>query len=81
MNEETKEVRNGKKELVQTIVTEVRFGVNEQKQIETTYKDEQRARVYSALSQTLEYMNEEQALIIVVAVVFLAAGYSLCKII
>ena len=81
LNEATKEIRNAKKELLQTIMTEVRFDMNLQKQIKTTYKDEQRARLYKALSQTLEYMNKEQALIIVVAVVFLAAGYILCKMI
>ncbi|WP_219811381.1 hypothetical protein, partial [Campylobacter concisus] len=81
LNEATKEIRNAKKELLQTIMTEVRFDMNLQKQIKTTYKDEQRARLYKALSQTLEHMNKEQALIIVVAVVFLAAGYILCKLI
>ena len=79
LSEATKEIRNVKKELLQTIMTEVRFDMNLQKQIKTTYKNEQKARLYKALSQTLEYMNKEQGLIIVVAVVFLAAGYILCK--
>gem|GEM_PF-3094786 len=79
LNEVTKEIRNAKKELLQTIMTEVRFDMNLQKQI---YKNEQKARIYKALSQVLEYMNKKPALIIiVVAVVFLAAGYILCKLI
>ena len=82
LSEATKEIRNVKKELLQTIMTEVRFDMNLQKQIKTTYKDEQRARLYKALSQTLEYINKKQALIIVVvAVVFSVAGYILCKLI
>ena len=82
LSEATKEIRNVKKELLQTIMTEVRFDMNLQKQIKTTYKNEQKARLYKALSQTLEYINKKQALIIVVvAVVFSVAGYILCKLI
>ena len=82
LSEATKEIRNVKKELLQTIMTEVRFDMNLQKQIKTTYKNEQKARLYKALSQTLEYINKKQALIIVVVgVVCLAAGYILCKLI
>ena len=82
LSEATKEIRNVKKELLQTIMTEVRFDMNLQKQIKMTYKNEQKARLYKALSQALEYMNKKPALIIiVVAVVCLAAGYILCKLI
>ena len=82
LSEATKEIRNVKKELLQTIMTEVRFDMNLQKQNKTTYKNEQKARLYKALSQTLEYINKKQALIIVVvAVVFSVAGYILCKLI
>ena len=79
LSEATKEIRNAKKELLQTIMTEVRFDMNLQKQI---YKNEQKACIYKALSQALEYMNKKPALIIiVVAVVFSVAGYILCKLI
>ena len=81
MNEATERDQEREKELLQTIMTEVRFDMNLQKQIKTTYKGRAEGRSIQSPEPNTEYMNKEQALIIVVAVVFLAAGYILCKII
>lgn len=79
LSEAVSEIRNLRAELSETILTEFKNNKSLQLEASKTYKNEQRARLYKALSQTLEYMNKEQGLIIVVAVVFLAAGYILCK--
>ena len=79
LSEAVSEIRNLRAELSETILAEFKNNKSLQLEASKTYKNEQRARLYKALSQTLEYMNKEQGLIIVVAVVFLAAGYILCK--
>ena len=79
LSEAVSEIRNLRAELSETILAEFKNNTSLQLEARKIYKNEQRARLYKALSQTLEYMNKEQGLIIVVAVVFLAAGYILCK--
>ena len=81
LSEAASEIKNLKSELTETILNEFKNSKSLQLEVSNIYKNEQKARIYKALSQTLEYMNKEQALIIVVAVVFLAAGYILCKMI
>ena len=79
LSEAVSEIKDLKSELSETILAEFKNNTSLRLEASKTYKNEQRARLYKALSQTLEYMNKEQGLIIVVAVVFLAAGYILCK--
>ena len=79
LSEAVSEIRNLRAELSETILAEFKNNTSLQLEASKTYKNEQRARLYKALSQALEYINKEQALIVVVAVVFLAAGYILCK--
>ena len=79
LSEAASEIKNLKSELTETILNEFKNSKSLQLEVSNIYKNEQKARIYKALSQTLEYMNKEQALIVVVAVVFLAAGYILCK--
>ena len=79
LSEAASEIKNLKSELTETILNEFKNNKSLQLEASNIYKNEQKARIYKALSQALEYMNKEQALIVVVAVVFLAAGYILCK--
>lgn len=79
LSEAVSEIRNLRAELSETILAEFKNNTSLQLEARKIYKEEQKARIYKALSQALEYMNKEQALIVVVAVVFLAAGYILCK--
>lgn len=78
LSEAVSEIRNLRAELSETILAEFKNNTSLQLEASKTYK----TRLYKALSQALEYMNKKPALIIiVVAVVFLAAGYILCKLI
>ena len=79
LSEAVSEIRNLRAELSETILAEFKNNTSLQLEARKIYKNEQKARLYKALSQALEYINKEQALIVVVAVVFLAAGYILCK--
>ena len=75
LSEAVSEIRNLRAELSETILAEFKNNKSLQLEASKTYK----TRLYKALSQALEYINKEQAWIAVVAVVFLAAGYILCK--
>lgn len=75
LSEAVSEIRNLRAELSETILAEFKNNKSLQLEASKIYK----MRLYKALSQALEYINKEQALIVVVAVVFLAAGYILCK--
>ena len=78
LSEAVSEIKNLKSELTETILAEFKNNKSLQLEASKTYK----TRLYKALSQVLEYMNKKPALIIiVVAVVCLAAGYILCKLI
>ena len=79
LSEAVSEIKDLKSELSETILAEFKNNKSLRLEASNTYKNEQKARLYKALSQALEYINKEQALIVVVAVVFLAAGYILCK--
>ena len=79
LSEAVSEIKDLKSELSETILAEFKNNTSLRLEASNTYKNEQKARLYKALSQALEYINKEQALIVVVAVVFLAAGYILCK--
>ena len=77
LSEAVSEIRNLRAELSETILAEFKNNKSLQLEASKTYK----TRLYKALSQALEYINKEQAWIVVVAVVCLAAGYILCKLI
>ena len=75
LSEAVSEIRNLRAELSETILAEFKNNKSLQLEASKTYK----TRLYKALSQALEYINKEQAWIVVVGVVCLAAGYILCK--
>ena len=75
LSEAVSEIKNLKSELTETILAEFKNNKSLQLEASKTYK----TRLYKALSQALEYINKEQAWIVVVGVVCLAAGYILCK--
>ena len=77
LSEAVSEIRNLRAELSETILAEFKNNKSLQLEASKTYK----TRLYKALSQALEYINKEQAWIVVVGVVCLAAGYILCKLI
>ena len=58
LSEAVSEIRNLRAELSETILAEFKNNTSLQLEASKTYKNEQRARLYKALSQALEYINK-----------------------